>query len=380
MSRRLALTLAALAACTSTDREPPSPRGDAGPRADGGPGVDAGSLDASAPDGSATAERCADGSARTHVSLTPLSPLPALGAIELPHLLPNTLVVGAETEGAHRVRLDACVSAGGAARLEGLQAMESSFDTPRRYVVDPAARTQTETFVDTPAGQLYEVRLPPADLRVEGLEAAVAGDLRALRVRVLGPSGLLLVGHAGFVAVARGEVSAADITYTSLTVIVGGLAIGDTFAGLACKFGHTPLSARFRLGTAQFEVGGCSFLGGGHTMGYEFHRLTIEDSSATLLPADRRKYEFTTKAEVDAVLNYRWNHHNACDSFHLALPHADYAASSAPMAGCGTQVPNAPPRSFDEPFDAPARYRIRYYGGAWVDADAAGCSQYMSCM
>jgi hypothetical protein len=380
MSRRLALTLATLVACTSTDREPSGPRADAGLRADVGPGVDAGGLDAGAPDGSTTPERCADGSARTRVSLTPLSPLPALGTIDLPHLLPNTIVVGAETEGAHRVRLDACVSAGGAARLEGLQAMESALDTPRRYVVDPAARTQTETFIDTPAGQLYEVRVPPADLRVEGLEAALAGDLRALRVRVLGPSGLLLVGHAGFVAVARGEVSAVDITYTSLTVVVGGLAIGDTFAGLACKFGHTPLSARFRLGTAQFEVGGCSFLGGGHTMGYEFHRLTIEDSSTTLTPADRRKHEFTTKAEVDAVLNYRWNHHNACDSFHLALPHADYAASSAPLAGCGTQVPNAPPRSFDEPFDAPARYRIRYYGGAWVDADAVGCSQYMSCM
>lgn len=148
----------------------------------------------------------------------------------------------------------------------------------------------------------------------------------------------------------------------------------------SCPEGHMPLSARFRLGTAQFEVGGCSFMGGGHTMGYEFHRLTIEDTSPALMPADRRKLEFTTKAEVDAVLNYRWNHHNACDSFHLALPHADYAASSAPLAGCGTQVPNAPPRSFDEPFDAPVRYRTRYYGGAWVDADATGCSQYMSCM
>lgn len=384
------LGLCASTACSSTDEGAL----DATTRADAGP-IDAATVDGSSADGSTAdagadagggspdaapiAETCADGSALTRFSLTPLAVVPTLAALGLPDPIPGTIIANAGTEGAHQLRFDVCTPAGGAPRLQSLQAIETSFEQPRLYVVDPAATTQTETFVDTPNGKVYEIRLPPGDLIVEGLAAALAGDLGTLRIRLLGGQGLLVIGHADFLVVARVEATATMLTYTSLTVVVGGLAPGDAFGGRICPFGHNPLEATFRLGTATFEVGGCEFLGGGATMGYEYHRLTIEDSSPELMAADRQKLVFATKAEVDAVLTYRWNHHNACDSFHLALPHADYAASSAPMAGCGQQVPNAPPRQFEEPFDAPVKYRFRYYGGAWVDAEATGCSSYMSC-
>lgn len=123
----------------------------------------------------------------------------------------------------------------------------------------------------------------------------------------------------------------------------------------------------------------CSFLGGGITRGYRIDRLTVQDSSPQLQAADRGRFEFKSRAEVEGVLNYRWNHHNACDSFHLALPHADYAASSAPAAGCGPQVPNAPPRRIDEPSTSPVLYRLRYYGGAWKDGSIPGCTHFLEC-
>lgn len=382
MQRLLFLPLLA-AACASdpsgVDAGPPrdaSTAPDSGIRTDAAAGADAtASPDASAP----STALCPDGTPMTHYSLTAIAAAPPLASIDLPNLHPNTIIAIAGSEGAHHLRLDVCRDGAGAPTIQSMMAVEASFEAPRLYLPDPAVTAQQERFIETPLGQVFELRIPPADLRVEGLAAALTGDLRALRIRVLGMNGTLIVGHADFIAVARGEVTATAITYTALTVIVGGLAAGDAFAGRRCPFGHTPLDETFRLGTATFEVGGCSFLGGGATMGYEFHRLTVEDTNPLLMPADRAKLEFATKAAVDAVLTYKWNHHNACDSFHLALPHADYAASSAPMAGCGTQVPNAPPRMFEEPFDAPVKYRFRYYGGAWTDAEAMGCSSYMAC-
>jgi hypothetical protein len=54
------------------------------------------------------------------------------------------------------------------------------------------------------------------------------------------------------------------------------------------------------------------------------------------------------------VLDYRWNHHNACDTFHLTLPHAEYVAAAATLAGCGETVLDAPVRIPDGP-DHPFR-------------------------
>ncbi len=361
---------------TSPRDAAPTPDSGAAAPDSGAPPPDAGTT---ADAGTPPTTPCPDGSPMAHYAFTALTAAPALAAIDLPNLHPNTIIAVAHSEDAHLVRLDVCPGRTGAPTLHALMAIEYAFEAPRLYLTDDTLTAQREEFITTPLGQVFEVRLPPSDLVVEGLAAALAGDLTQFRVRILGMNGMLLVGHAGFVAAARGNVSASAIDYTSLTVVVGGLGPGDPFGGRPCPFGHTPLEETFRLGTATFAVGGCSFLGGGATTGYEFHRLSVEDSNPLLMPADRARLTFATKAEVDAVLTYRWNHHNACDSFHLALPHADYAASSAPMAGCGMQVPNAPPRQFEEPFDAPVKYRFRYYGGAGTDAEAVGCSSYMSC-
>jgi hypothetical protein len=148
---------------------------------------------------------------------------------------------------------------------------------------------------------------------------------------------------------------------------------------MKCRFGEDPLTTSFTMSTATFDVEACTVLGGGFTAGYRIHYLAVTDTSPDLTEAERMKIEFTSEAEVEAVMNYVWNHHNACDSFHLALPYADYAASAAPAAGCGETVPNAPMRDFDEPPGAPVFFRIRYHGGEWVDGEIPGCTHYLFC-
>jgi len=133
------------------------------------------------------------------------------------------------------------------------------------------------------------------------------------------------------------------------------------------------------MSTATFEVTACTFLGGGETTGYRISSLAVQDSSPELTEAERQRFEYDGEAAVEAVMTYAWNHHNACDSFHLALAHADYAASSSPAAGCGDTVPNAPPRIFDEDPRLPVLFRIRYHGGDWTDGTMPDCYHYLFC-
>jgi hypothetical protein len=214
---------------------------------------------------------------------------------------------------------------------------------------------------------------------VEGLAEALQGNLQPLRIRFTVENGLLIMGHDGFIAFARGRVGPSTIEYTSIFILVGSLAEGDVFAGLRCGFDGQQLATSFTMSTATFDVEACTFLGGGETLGYRIISLAVQDSSSELSEAERARFDFPTQADVERVMNYQWNHHNACDSFHLALPHADYAASTPPLAGCGTTVPNAPPRSFDDDPSGPVLFRIRYHDGEWVDGEMTGCRHYMFC-
>jgi len=370
---------ALLIACTES---PASPRdgGSPPPRADAAASnLDASSTDAtsgSADGGAADPSPCPGGAPLVHYSLTSLAVVPTINEIQLPNLIPNAIITAVVPGATPALRFDFCVNAG-VHTLFGLQYQEHSFELPRRFVIDSTVASPMERQIPTPHGDITEIRVPPSVVVTSGIDAAIGGDLSTLRIRLILDDGLLVFGHADFLAVGRGMVGASSMTYTSLTIVVGGLGAGDAFAGLVCPFAQQALSARFAFGTAQFEVEGCSFLGGGETFGYEIRRLSVEDSSPSLMPADRRKFELTTPTELAAALNYRWNHHNACDSFHLALPHADYAASTAPLAGCGTQVPNAPPRMFEDPPNTPVKYRIRYYGGPWVDGEVPNCTHYI---
>lgn len=345
---------------------------DAGTATDGGTNPDGGDID---PTG-----RCPEGSILHPYSLTPLANLPPLSAVELPALPPSFSVVSAGTGDQHSVRLDVCEAGDGTMGLKSLLWLGESFETPRLYVLDESVSAPVEEVVELNFGIVVQHRLPPDDFLVEGLVPALGGDIQDLEIRMVSDSGLLLLGQPGFVAFARGRVQPSSIEYTASTVVVaGGLAPGDVFADRRCKFGEQPHATTFEMGTASFEVDACTFLGGGFTTGYRINRLAVQDSSPDLTEQERQRIELSTEAEVEAVMNYVYNHHNACDSFHLALPHADYAASTAPAAGCGATVPNAPERDINEDPSSPVRYRIRYHGGEWTEGSIPGCTHYMFC-
>lgn len=373
-TRFLLLMAASAVACgdgRAGDRDPAPRDGgtaqrDAGAIArDGGTGArDGGTQDP---------EACPPGATLHYYSLSPISPVPPVSSLDFPALPQNASVRSAGNGNEHSVRLDFC-EVGGTQTLARVLYLGESFDVPRRYVRDDSVAAPTEEIVDTELGTVIEHRLPASHFLVE-----LGDEPQDLRIRLVGDSGLLFVGHPRFVAVARGNVTASSIVYTSSTILVGDLGPGDVFGELDCQFGESPMSKTFVMDTATFEVDACTFLGGGFTSGYRITNLAITDTNPALSAEEQQRVVFDGEEAVEAVMTYQWNHHNACDSFHLALPHADYAASTSPAAGCGGTVPNAPEREFDENPILPVLFRIRYHGGAWTDGSMPGCNHYLFC-
>ncbi|MFC1610450.1 hypothetical protein ACFL6C_05790 [Myxococcota bacterium] len=320
---------------------------------------------------------CPD-STLVHYSLTPLEDLPSVSDLELPDLPAFASVVSAGDGAANSMRLDVCRDGSGNSTLRAVLFLDFAFGVPYLYIRDESLEVPVEEVTELSLGTVVQIRLPPANFIVEGLAQTLGGMLDSLWVRLVHDSGMIVVGHPGFVAAGRGRVGVTTIEYTVSDVVVGGLEFGDVFASRACSFGQQPLASSFTMATADFEVEACTFMSAGHTTGYQIHRLAVQDSSTQLTPAERQRFEFVGEQEVESVLNYAWNHHNACDSFHLALDHADYAATAAPSAGCGPTVPNAPERSYDDP-ESGVLYRIRYHGGAWTDGAIDGCNHYLFC-
>lgn len=347
---------------------------DAGVADAGGGGPDSGSADS----GVAPLVSCPAGATLEHHSLAPLATLPSRAQLEFTGLVGSATIENAGTGLVNSGRFDVCRDAQGQASLRAFLFVPNEFSTIL-YRVDETISAPVEGGIMIDGSFIYELRLPPDDVIVTGLDAALIGDLNPLEIRFMNDTGLWILGHDGFVGIARGMVGRDSITYTALAIVTGALEPGDVFANLRCPLGQTELDASFRLGTANFSVEACTFLGGGFTTGYEIVQLSVTDSNPALSAEEQRAHVFEGKAAVEAVLTYQWNHHNACDSFHLALPHADYAASSAPAAGCGLTVPNAPARDINEDPSVPVKYRIRYHGGAWVDGELAGCSHYLFC-
>lgn len=369
MRARVALSLL-LFACGETPRTDPGPPDGSTVRDGGITARDAGVLrDGGNADPN---EVCPPGATLSYYSLIAPDPLPAVGAIEIPDLPSFIEVIGADPEGVNSgARFDVCETSSGPV----LAAVLFHVWGPQYFVVDDTVSAPHMTQAQLPEGPVFETRFPPSMISVEGLAAALGGDPSALRIRIMLQDGLLIHGQDDFVTIASGNVGPTSIDYNAVYVVVGEIVAGNVFEDLECPFQEYPRTATFALDTATFDVRFCSFQGGGETEGYRIEHLTVTDTNAALTPAEQMPMTFDGAAAVEAVLNYQWNHHNACDSFHLALPHADYAASTAPLAGCGATVPNAPPRDFNDP-PGPVLFRLRHHGGAWSDGEIPGCRHY----
>jgi hypothetical protein len=226
------------------------------------------------------------------------------------------------------------------------------------------------------------------DSTVQGLEMAVfEGDQSQLKVIVKESEdpekdfyfvafGWQQEQQQSFATAGHAEKVGQAFKSTQSQLLTGTVVAGDPLANVKCPNGQTSRTQSFTLGTARFDADICEFLGGGETTGYNFTSLTITDSSASLTPEQRQPLTIA-KADIPSKLKYKWNHHNACDSFHLDLGHVQYAATAAQMAGCGQTVENAPARTFQhDPAPDKVLYRVKYGNGAWQDFQA-GCAHYM---
>jgi hypothetical protein len=219
-------------------------------------------------------------------------------------------------------------------------------------------------------------------LRVQGLDEALSGNHTNLEIRVdNNEAGLLIKGWkqgSNSFATAVPVVYLSDGSYEvqSIRLVTGALDAIDPFANNKCEPGSNSKTASFSLGTARFTWEACTFLGGGQTNGYKVNKVVVTDSNPALTPEHRAEVVLEGDALTRAFKS-QWNHHNACDSFVLELPHASYAATAAAAAGCGTILPNAPARTHTDE-RSNTLFRTRYETLPWSEVQVQkDCAHFL---
>ena len=345
--------------------------GDAGRPSDGGAGAGGGAGVGS--------YSCPRGTTWRPISLVAPATLPELEDLPLPEVASFAEVLAAGDGLSNSARLDVCEADDGTPTLGGVLLNTFQFELPTLLRTDPEVSSAQRSLIELEGGAVEEWRVPPADFLVSGLAEALAGNYDGFSVRVVHEQGVIFGGGNGVVAFAKGNIGASSVDYNSIYFVVGTLQPGDVFADLVCPFGEVPLSTSFSFDTANFDVEACKFLDVGHTFGYRITAMAVEDANSSLSGPEQQRHELDGVAAVEAAVTYRYNHHNACDSFHMALPHADYAATTAPMAGCGVAVANAPSPDNEDEGGKRVKFRIRYHGGEWTEGQISDCVHYFSC-
>jgi hypothetical protein len=293
------------------------------------------------------------------------------------------------------VRLDACLdSAEATVKLVRLVVVREAFGgaTVRESVVldEAATAPRLESVGDV---ALYHV--PAARVATAGLKEAVFDrDVSTLAVTLPLPSGRVyslrgwrLAGltTAGVTTPAAGAVNVVTLALSEpngmpahdSTVIVGALDYGSPFGLDRCLPGEESGTAAFALGLARFKLDVCWFGGGDETIGYRVLRVAVVDTDAGL-PATARGETFAVGAkDFDGVFAYRWNPRNACDSFTLRAPYAEYAATAPSGGAACAGLPGAPTRDAGDA-ERNVRYRVRYGGvGAFREGAQPKCGHHM---
>lgn len=218
-------------------------------------------------------------------------------------------------------------------------------------------------------------------ISAQGLNKALFGDHSGLEIRISQKEigrGLLIKGwqqdnHSFATAVPVGFADDGTYEVYSMSFPAGIISLGDPWGKSPCKRDQEYLTSQFAYGSARFWADVCTFKAGGHTTGYRVHKLSVQDSSARLEASAQKEFTFSGD-ELPRVLRVKWNHHNACDSFVLTLPHATYAATLSPAAGCGEILPDAPQRNLQDE-DGTVHYRVKYGSSPWSKTEkAAACN------
>ena len=191
--------------------------------------------------------------------------------------------------------------------------------------------------------------------KADGLSDALNGaNYDRLELLVHDNDGAIRVRGSGrftgsVVAVVEGEMKSGKFTLKSPATLAGVLAYGDVFANARCPIRQQFKTSSFDLGTATIEAEYCTRGDVGETTGYDILKMKVSDSSQNLRPQLRGAVVELEGDALKAALQFRFNHHNACDSFILRVDQlgAIYSATSPAAAGCGLVLEGAPPRKYN---------------------------------
>lgn len=172
------------------------------------------------------------------------------------------------------------------------------------------------------------------------------------------------------------SMQGASLKPNSIELLTGKLVAGDPVTSQNCAPGLIFKTALFHLGTAKIEWDTCQGLGGGQTTSYNVVALRITDSNSVLTSDERQIRSFESPESVQEVLQTKWGHHNACDSFVLKLPAATYAATSSPSAGCNEQLSGAPQRQSGDDAEWKTKFTVSYRG-AVPTSGLLNCGHYL---
>jgi hypothetical protein len=109
-------------------------------------------------------------------------------------------------------------------------------------------------------------------------------------------------------------------------------------------------SSKFTVDQADFEISYCAYMGGGETTGYTIMSVTLIDHNPKIHPGASDKPIIFRDEKLKDDVQYKWNHHNACDSMVVKAKeyNAVYAFTAPAIAGCGAPIDGAPKRTFDD--------------------------------
>lgn len=188
-------------------------------------------------------------------------------------------------------------------------------------------------------GAMYYVADQKATMKIRGLDQATQGQTGELQATIpynfgfseTATAAMLLVGakHDGqdFVAFALAFQNDQGISLPmeSTAILAGTLEMGDPFQNVKCGFGTYTTTERV-VETLTVTTESCIGGGTSGTTGFTIIGMTVVDTHSDVAEEYRNKPFTVSGKDLEAVLEYKQNHHNDCDFFLLKTPFGTYSA------------------------------------------------------
>lgn len=189
--------------------------------------------------------------------------------------------------------------------------------------------------------------------------------------------GILVKGPTGSGPVIAGVVerdaSGAYSAYGGY-VIAGALIFGDPFVAGACPAGYDLDRGAITIGSATIEFEACTSQLNISGKNYRLKQVTVTDDNAALSP-DRRGTRTLTGDDLQASVQSKIGHHNACDAVDIVLPGARYAVTSRVHAPSCDGFLKAP--AITAAGTAGSRVYVRYGTAPAVITTIDSCSHFL---